>query len=394
VATFAYVARDGTGRRVSGTLSGPTAQSVLAELQARHLAPVRVKPVAARFELRRRVSTRQLATMYRQLGDLLRAGVPLLRALRLLGRMRSTPVLARIMSDVADAVADGARLVDALAAHEDTFPPVQLAMIRAGERGGFLEQVLTRLASFLEMQAELRTKVVGSLIYPAVLLSIGMGIVTFALVVFVPKFEAFYSRIAVPLPTRILLGASKLFTGQWPLVVIGLMALTAAAWATRHHPGLRRVLSRWSVRAPGLGGLVRGLAVARFARVLGTLLHNGVPLLTAMQISRDTAGNALMEAAIDQATEAVRAGETLAQPLASSGLFGEDVVEMISVGESANNLAEVLAGVAATIEQRVDRALALLLRLLEPALLLALAAVVLFIFVALIVPLLRLSASI
>ena len=143
----------------------------------------------------------------------------------------------------------------------------------------------------------------------------------------------------------------------------------------------------------GVGPLIRAIAVARFARLLGTLLGNGVPLLGAMQISRNAAGHVLLEEAIDEATEAVRSGERLTEPLADSGLFGEDVVEMISVGESANNLAEVLVTIAETVEKRVDRMMAVFLRLMEPALLLLLAAVVLFIFTALIVPMMRMSSA-
>jgi general secretion pathway protein F/type IV pilus assembly protein PilC len=165
------------------------------------------------------------------------------------------------------------------------------------------------------------------------------------------------------------------------------------AWWAWRRPAVRRAIAVWQLKVPALGPLVRSLAVGRFTRILGTLLENGIPMLQAMQIARDAAGNLLLAEAIDESAEAVRAGETLAQPLHASGLFSDDVIEMISVGESSNNLPQVLVTIAETIEKRTDRMLGVFIRLMEPALLLALAGVVLFIFVALIVPMMRMSSS-
>ncbi len=391
--TFAYVARDGEGERISGTVTGGSEQAVLAELHARHLLPVRVHEVRERTRLRRGVPARRLAVVYRQASDLLRAGVPLLRVLRLLGRGRADRRLALVFSDVADRVADGGHLADAMATHGDVFPPIQIAMIRAGERGGFLEEVLERLGVFIEHQADLKGKVISNLIYPIALLAVGTGVVVFALVFLVPKFETFYARIALPLPTKILLGASAVLTDHWLIVLLVPVMLAALLWRMNTHPGWRRLRARCVLRIPTLGPLVRDLAVGRFARILGTLLRNGIPMLPAMEISRDATGHVILAGAIGRATDAVRAGETLARPLADSGLFAEDMVEMISVGESANNLPEVLVTLADTVEKRVDRLLGVVVRLLEPLLLLAMAGMVLFIFVALVVPMLRMSSS-
>jgi len=393
MATFAYIARDPAGQKVEGRLSGANSQAVLAELQSRQLAPVQVKEVRDQPRVQRGVSGRQLAALYRQLADLLRAGVPLLRGLRLLARGKSNPRLAKVMSSIADAVAEGSRLADAMAAHGEVFPPVQVAMVRAGERGGFLEPVLSRMGEFIEHQADTRSKVVGNLIYPAVLLVIGLGIVVFALVVFVPRFKDFYARIELPWPTKVLLGTSDVLSKSWLFVLIGIAVLVFMAWWAWQRPGVKRAIAVWQLKIPALGPLLRSLAVGRFTRILGTLLENGIPMLQAMQIARDAAGNLLLAEAIDRSAEAVRAGETLAQPLQSSGLFSEDVIEMISVGESSNNLPQVLVTIAETIEKRTDRMLGVFIRLMEPALLLGLAGVVLFIFVALIVPMMRMSSS-
>ncbi|UCD76498.1 MAG: type II secretion system F family protein [Phycisphaerales bacterium] len=393
MANFTYIARDAAGKRVTGTLAGLSEEAVLTELQTRELAPVQVQEVQERTRFRRRVTTRHLATAYHQLSDLLRAGVPLLRGLRLLGRSKANPRLAAVMNEIADDVADGARLADSMSAHGDMFPPIQVAMIRAGEAGAFLEPVLGRMGTFLEKQADMRGKVIGNLIYPAVLVTVGIGIVIFALLFFVPKFEKFYARIELPLPTKILLGASALLTSYWWLLLLLLAALVVLLLWLRKRKAVRQAVARWQLSTPRLGPLVQSIAVGRFARILGTLLENGIPLLPAMEISRDATGHVLLASAVDEAIEAVRAGETLAQPLADSGMFPEDVIEMISVGESANNLPEVLLTIAETIEKRVDRMMTVFIRLMEPALLLMLAGMVLFIFIALVVPMLRMSSA-
>lgn len=393
MATFEYIARDGKGERIVGKLAGASEQAVLSELHARDLAPVRVQELTERRR-RRRVSLRQLATSYRQLADLLRASVPMLRALRLLGRSKSNPKLADVWSKIAEDVAEGARLADAMGQFDDVFPDVQLAMVRAGERGGFLEDVLERMGMFLEQQADTRGKVVGNLIYPALLLIVGVGVLFWAMLVFVPKFEQFYSRMQVPWPTQALLTGSNLLENYWLAMLGGVAGVVGAFIWARRRPAFRRRVAVIVSKTPRLGTLVQALAVARFARILGTLLENGIALLTAMQISRDAAGHILLEEAIDDATEAVRSGESLSDPLAASGMFSDDVLEMISIGESANNLAPVLINIADTIEKRIDRMLAVFLRLIEPILLMGIALIVVFIFVALIVPMLQLSSAI
>lgn len=393
MATFSYIARDSAGQKIQGKVAAASAQAVLTELEGRHLAPVQVKQERESPRRQRGVSARHLANAYRQLADLLHAGVPLLRALRLLGRSKSNPRLAKVMADVADAVAEGSRLADAMAAHGEIFPDVQVAMVRAGERGGFLEAVLQRMGNFLEQQAELRAKVIGSLLYPCILMVFMAGVILYALVGIVPKFRDFYARIDIPWATRVLLATSDGVAVYWLWIVIAVAAAGFAVWRLRQSPRVRRMLAAWQLRLPLVGNLIANLAVGRFARILGTLLENGIPMLSAMQISRDAAGSVLLAEAIDRAAEAVRSGETLAKPLDDSGMFNEDVVEMIAVGESANNLPQVLITIADTIERRVDRLLTVVVRLMEPALLVVLGGAVLFIFMALILPMMRMRTA-
>jgi len=210
----------------------------------------------------------------------------------------------------------------------------------------------------------------------------------------VPKFEEFFSKMPdLPLPTRLLLGTSSALTAH-PALTTTLCAVgAAAAVLLLRRAATRAWIARRALRLPAIGPLLASIAVARFARMLGTLLENGIPMPEAIEISRGSAGNPVLADALARAGEAVRHGEPLSRPLADSGLFAEDVVEMISVGESANNLPSVLVRLAEVLESRIDRTLATLLRLMEPAMLLVIAGIVMFIFLALVVPMMQLSSQ-
>jgi general secretion pathway protein F len=393
MALFAYIARDSAGRRITGRLEAMNEQSVLTELESRGLAPVRLDVATESPQLGQRVSTRALGRFYRQLGDLLRAGVPMLRAIRLLAGMRSNRQLAAVLGQVADSVEDGERLAESMARFSRTFPEIQISIIRAGERAGFLDEALERLATFMDQRADMQSKVVGNLIYPLVLLVVGAGIVVAALIFFVPRFEEFYADIELPASTQFLMILSNLMVNWWPLLLLLTAGLVSLVFFQRRDPTFLRRWERIRMRLPLIGPLGRAIACARFCRVLGTMLENGIPLIESMQIARGAVGSILLAEALESATEAVSGGDSLATPLDASGIIDPDVIEMIMVGESANNLAEVLVTVADTLESRVDRQLAIAVRLMEPALLLSLAMVVLFIFMALIVPMLRMSST-
>lgn len=391
--TFTYTARDAAGQRVTGQLAGASEAAVLGELQSRRLAPVSVTELVEK-STRRKVSVRVLATAYRQLSDLLEAGVPILRSIRILGRSKSNPQLAEVMAQIADEVADGTALADAMAAFPEIFPAVHVAMVRAGEKGGFLEDVLQRLGKFLEWQAEMRAKVIGNLVYPAVLAAVMIGVIIFALVGLVPKFKTFFTNADMPAATKLLMGLSDLLVERWGLLIVLLVILVGFLGWARSQPGVRRHLALAVLKTPKIGTLVRDLAVARFARMLGTLLENGINMLAALQISKDATGHVLLSDAIAEATESVRAGESLAEPLGASGLLEEDTVEVVSVGETANNLPDVLSNLADTLEKRADRQLVAAVRLMEPAMLLVMGGVVFFLFLALVVPMLQMTANV
>ena len=393
MAMFAYTARDALGKRVTGRLEAMSEQMVLTELEARGLVPLQLKSAASVSTGGNRVSTRALARFYRQLGDLLRAGVPMLRAIRLLAGMRSNRKLAQVLGQVADSVEEGERLADSMAAFPQTFPEIQTSIIRAGERGGFIDSALDRLATFMDQRADMQSKVIGNLIYPIVLLAVGMGIVVAALIFFVPRFEDFFAGMDLPTSTVLLMAMSRFTIAWWPVLIVLLAGLVPLILHARRQLSWRRRWERFRLALPVLGPLGRAIACARFCRVLGTMLENGIPLIESMQIARGAVGSLLLEEALESATEAVSGGDSLATPLSESGIIDPDVVEMIMVGESANNLAEVLVTIADTLEGRVDRQLAIAIRLMEPLLLILLAGVVLFIFMSLIVPMLNMSSS-
>jgi general secretion pathway protein F/type IV pilus assembly protein PilC len=393
VPSFDYIARDAGGRRVKGRVDAASEQVLLGDLAAKGLVPIRVAPAGAP-RTGGRVGVRALSASYRQLSELLRSGVPLLRALKLLGRGKSNPTLAQAWNEVGDGISSGERLADAMERHPRVFAPVHIAMVRAGERGAFLEPVLGRLATLLEQQADLRSKVIGNLMYPVVLLLVGCAVVVAALVFFVPKFEDFFDKLpSLPLATRILLGASDLFTRHAVFTVVVLLVALISAWSAWRRPSVRFWFAERMLRVPMVGPLASAIAVARFARMLGTLLENGIPMLQAIDIARESAGNPVLSRALERAADSVRQGEQLSQPLADSGLFAEDVIEIITVGESANTLPSVLTRLADTLEARIDRTLSTLLRLMEPAMLLFISVLVMFIFLALVVPMMQLSSQ-
>lgn len=392
--TFEYIAIDKAGARTTGMLSGNTEQAVYAELESRSMTPVRVSEKSERSGVGG-IGKRQLATVYTQLADLLRAGVPLMRSITLLSNQKSQPKLATVFRKLGERVSDGGELAAAMAEQPDVFPRVHVAMVRAGEKGGFLEEVFAQLGKFVLGEAELRGKIIGSLVYPIVLLTIGSIVLGVLFIFFVPMFrDKMLSRLdSVPAVTSFVLGISDIVSKYGLVLLVLAVVLGIVFWSLRKREDVRRRVSILRTRAPVLGPLTRALAAARFCRLLGTMESNGVPLLTAMGIAKDAAGNALMEDAIDNAIEAVRAGEPLAGPLAASGLFADDVVEMISVGEAAGNVDQVLLTIAETLEGRVDRLLSGAVKLIEPLMLAFLAIGIALVAIALILPMTQMTSS-
>ncbi len=390
--TFRYTAMTTTGRRIAGEIAGATEQAVLSELEAKSLLPVRVAPIVRRQILVGRVSTRRLGQSYVELSELVTAGVPLLRALRLLGGRKSGGRLSVAFKELSEAIESGEPVAEAMGKRPDIFSPIHVAMVKAGERGGFLDQVFARLGQFVLGQAELKSKIVGSLVYPSVLVFFGVIVLSVVFGFFVPRFKPMFARLDdLPAVTEVVFALSAAITQYGPITALVVGGLVFGGWRALKEPAVRRWVAIVKTRAPVVGPVVRNLAVSRFCRMLGTMLGNGVPMIAAMEISKDAAGNMLLEEAIVKATESVRQGEPLATPLGDSGLIADDVLEMIAVGEQANNLDDVLVRVAETIDKRADRLFTAAIRLVEPLLLLMVAGVVGLVAVSLLLPIMQLS---
>jgi len=397
---FSYIARDSAGQRVTGTLAAANRSEALAAMAKSSLFPVEVKgdaPAAVNGRSIGRVPANLMATSFGQLADLLRSGVPLLRGIKLLREQTSNTRLRAALEQVHSRVEDGASLAEAMARFPRVFGEMATNMIRAGGEGGFLEDALTQVADFTEKQEDLRKRTLGAVIYPMVLVIIGTIVVTVLVVFFVPKFEGLFDRLRqrgeLPLMTDLLLGTSNVLQSWGWLILLALGGIVAAAMSVLRTEAGRLWSDRLKLRLPMAGPIYLNLAVARFCRVLGTLLHNGVSILRALNISRDATGNRVLAQAIAKATENISAGQTLSAPLSASGHFPRAVVEMISVAEESNTLENVLLQIADNLERRTWRRLDLAVRLIEPLLLLILAGVVLAVVVALLLPVLKMSMT-
>jgi len=393
--TFSYKARSLEGKLVDGVLTAESETAALRTLDEKALFPIEVHEggKAGRSVVsgkRKKISLRRLAEMYGQLADLLGAGVPVLRSLDILCRQGANPGLTEILREVRQDVAGGESLADSMGKHPTAFKELDVAMIRAGERGAFLEDVLQRIAVFTERQNELRNKLVGSLIYPCVLVTVATVVVVLLLVIVVPKMRPSLESGggSLPLMTRGVFVLSDFLRVYLWVVVVVVVGMVGGLTAYVRSPAGRAKLDQFKLRAPGVGRLYNMTCICRFCRILGTLLANGVPVLQALRISQDSMGNKVLEDAIEQATENVRQGDPLADPLGASGCFPLDIVDMISVGEEANNLEKVLIHIADSNEARTSRMIDLAVRVLEPLLLVVMAAVVLLIAVALLLPIL------
>jgi general secretion pathway protein F/type IV pilus assembly protein PilC len=395
---FSYTARDNTGRKVEGTLQAASRGEVLATLGKQALFPLSVQAdQAIVVKSGRRIKPLVMATMFEQLSSLLRSGVPLLRSLDLLRRQSTHAGLSEVLTQIHRLVEDGTSLPDAMSRYPKAFSEMAISMAKAGSEGGFLEDALARVATFTEQQEDLKSRTAGAMAYPILLFVAGTIIVTVLIVYFVPSFEHLFQELRekgeLPAITEWLLALSH-FVGHWGWLM--LTAMFAGGWYARRKLSTeegRLWLDKWKLRVPLMGPISQNLAIARLCRVLGTLLHNGVPILRSLSISASAAGNRLLAKAIVDAGENVSSGESLSRPLAACKLFPPSIVEMISVAEEANTLESVLTSIADNLERRTWRQLDLAVRLLEPLMLMVMAGIVLCVVIALILPVLKMSTT-
>jgi len=345
---------------------------------------------------RGRVASQAVNDFTIQLATLSEAGIPVVKALTILeGQTRPGP-FKYVLQDLVGDVSGGTPLSEAMAKHEQVFDSLYSSMVRAGEAGGILDVVLTRLATFREKAADIRATVRGAMIYPMVILTVAMAVLAAVITWVIPKFREIFESFGVDLPgsTEALLSISDACVNYWYLVFglpIVLVFLHLAAM--RRGGAYRFRIHGILLRIPGLGPVIRNSIVAGFARTFGTLIQAGVPHLDGLSIVRDTTGNDVLADAIEDIRRVVREGDGLARPMGETGLFDDLVVNMVDVGEETGELDRMLLKVADAYEVQVDRTIDAFFKLLEPALLILIAGVVGFIVVALFMPLMEIMSQ-
>ncbi|MEM7681302.1 MAG: type II secretion system F family protein [Planctomycetota bacterium] len=354
--------------------------------ERKETAPSKASPTA---RAGRRLSTTQTLAMVRQMGNLLTAGVSLSRALTVLEREARQPAAKAIWAEVKSRVSDGESLASAMSRYPKTFPRVSIAMVQAGEAGGFLPAVLRQIAELMTRERELRSRVSSAMIYPAVLAVVAAGVVTFLLSWFIPRFSEIFDDFGreLPLLTRIVQGASDGVRGYGVFIAIALvLGVIAGKRAVASAEG-RRVRDRLLAAAPAVGPVIRQFAQIRFLRMLGRLIGAGVPLLTALRVARQAVGNQLLADTLEDAVERVSDGEPLAKSLGiCASLFPGDVVEMIGVAEESGRLETELVRMADEAEGELDRKLRSLVAFAEVGVLFAMSALIGVIVVGMLLP--------
>jgi len=398
LAQFQYRAADPEGKVVEGTIEAAEVAAVVARLQDRGLIPIRVGAATegkakgkeeSRLALpsmpafRRRPGNRDLLVITQELSALLQAGLPLDKSLATLAELADKPELKAIMGEVLQSVRGGKSFAEALAKHK-FFPSIYVNMVRAGEIGGFLDAVLLRLLEYLERSQAVRDEARAALAYPVVL-TCAMGASILILLTYVlPKFSALFTDLGktLPLSARVVLGVSDAVRGYWwlGLGIIGLVAFVIR-WYVRSPAG-SWAFDQWKLRVVLLGDVLRKLEVAKIARTLGTLLKSGVPMVQALGIVKEIAGNQVVARSLAEVEVGVREGAGVAEPLARSGVFPPLAIQMISVGEETGRLDDMLLKVAEYFDRETSTRIQQFTRLLEPVLILVMGLIVGFIVVS------------
>ncbi|PYJ52267.1 MAG: pilus assembly protein PilC [Verrucomicrobia bacterium] len=414
---YNYVALDARGQEATGLLEAASTNEAIGQLRQAGFFPTsvyedaksgpngkvsrraakmaRITRPRARTSIvlfqGKKVKPKVLMIFTRQLATLIDSGLPLLRSLNVLAKQERDAVLKRTIDKLADGVQGGNTFSDALSLHPLIFNDLYVNMVKAGELGGVLEVVLNRLAEFQEKAAKIKGKVKSAMIYPAIVMSMAVAIMGFLLVFIVPKFEAIFHDMLgdKPLPaiTTFVINVSKFVQNDWLVLIGGIVAASAAYKFLGRTRGGKFMIDRFKLRVPLFGDLIRKTAISRFSRTLGTLVTSGVPILQALNITRDTAGNAVIAKAISQVHDSVKEGESIVQPLEASRAFPPMVISMIDVGEETGQLPEMLLKIANVYDDEVDNAVAGITAALEPIMIVFLAVIVGTIVLALFTPL-------
>jgi type II secretory pathway component PulF len=421
MAEFSYKARRRSGELVEGVLDVVDRPAALVQIQRLGLFPIVVetaKPGAtangqrngqktdflsflpptlrAQLQQKRKPKLQELATFTNQMANLLQSGMPLTVALNSMTHLESKGIPAEVTRGLKQEVTEGRGLSEAMAKQPHIFSDLYINMVRAGEQSGSLVEVLRRMAAHFEQFAEVQAKFKSALIYPAMVICVGAGIVTFFMFFMMPKFMEIFNGFGVelPLPTRMLMGFSTFFINFW--WVLGLIIIVVIILFKRFQAseaGARKI-DEWKMKAPIVGKVVKLNLFGQFARTLGTLLQNGVPVLTALKITEQVLSNRLLKEAIAKTREAVTDGKTLAQPLGQSKLFPQLMVDLVRIGEETGDVPGALNNLADTYESELQIGLRVMTQLIEPLLIIVMAVVVGFLLISILLPLFQLISQI
>ena len=423
MANFQYSALDPKGEQTTGTLSAATEAEAIQQLRAKGLYPTQITeegktkgkaksaPVKAKGKSAAKpsgkghvggsIKPKSLMIFTRQLATLIDSGLPLLRSLTVLEKQEPNPVLKATVSALAENVQGGSTFSESLAQHPKIFNKLYVNMVKAGELGGVLEVVLARLAEYQEKAQKLKNKIVSAMVYPVIVMFIAVAILVFLMIFIVPKFKEMFSNTdsELPLISKIVFGMSEFFLARplfvpnvvFVFIMFGIGVFLFNIWG--RTTGGRVVIDNLKLKMPVLGDIQRKSAVSRFSRTLGTLVTSGVPILQALNITRDTAGNVVISQAIEKVHEAVKEGETIVTPLQASGVFPNMVISMVDVGEETGQLPEMLLKVADVYDDEVDNAVTALTSILEPIMIVILALIVGAVVFALFLPLIKMIST-
>ena len=376
---FTYTARTAKGDLKSATIEASSKDDAVAQLKKLRMNVVKVEEVAkAGSKTKGAISMRDIVIFTRQFSTMINSGLPLVQALDILSKQSENPVLQNVTRQVVFDVESGHTVADALAKHPNAFTELYVNMVAAGEAGGILDTILMRLATFMEKNDALVRKVKGAMIYPGVIMGVAGAAITVLLLFVIPTFESMFAAVglALPLPTRIVIGLSNFLQGYWwALIALGFFGFRGlkSYYATSNG---QLAIDRLLLKAPVLGDVLRKSAVSRFTRTLGTLISSGVSILDGLEITAKTAGNRVVSDAILASRTSIAGGDTISAPLAKSRVFPPMVISMIAVGEQTGGLDEMLSKIADFYDEEVDAAVSGLLSLLEPMMIVFLGVVV------------------
>lgn len=412
MAKFEYIAMNAKGEETAGAVDAASEQDAYNKLRSMQLYPTQVamegqltkvkgaKKAIAKTKARKaaaagrtggKIKSKSLMIFTRQLATLIDSGLPLLRGLTVLGNQEPNPNMRATVSHLADSVQTGSTFSESLGQHPRIFNKLYVNMVKAGELGGVLELVLNRLAEYQEKAQKLKNKIVSAMVYPVIVIFIAMGIIVFLMSYIVPKFTAIFTEMLgeakMPPMTQFVMDVSDAIVNYWYLWVGGVVLITVGYKAYASTKAGRRVVDRIKLRMPLFGPVLLKSSIARFSRTLGTLVTSGVPILQALNITRDTAGNVVVSDAILAVHDAVKEGDSMVSPLSASRVFPPMVISMVEVGEETGQLPEMLLKIADVYDDEVDNSVSALTSMLEPIMIVVLAVIVAVIVLALFQPL-------